>query len=97
MKYVHVYDLEEGGALMCNIDDELYGVELFAEGSDGLKCSLMVDKQLFKRFCMVGSKMCNTKPKQSTSAGFVIAHDPKDSDPERIAALEAKLKEQKYA
>jgi hypothetical protein len=97
MKYVHVYDLEEGGSLMCNIDDDLYGVEIFVEGVEGLKCSLVIDKQLFKRFCMISSKMCNTKPKQTTSAGFVIAHDPSEGDPERIAALEAKLKERKYA
>jgi hypothetical protein len=92
MKYLHVCDLEDGCTLECNIDDDLYGVEVFVKDKEGLKCSIVFDKQLFKRFCMIGSKMCNTKPKHTTSAGYVVAHDPTDNCPERIAVLEAKLK-----
>jgi len=81
MSNVRIYDLDEGCSIVCHFDDGFEAVKLDIEGLDGQKAIVLLDKHLFKRFCLVASRLNRSaKAKASTSSGFIAAYDEKDDN-----------------
>jgi hypothetical protein len=71
MQRVYIEDLEDGSFMKVFIDDKYTGVEVYTKDPEGNKCAMIIDKKLFKRFCLDASKLCKVRPVKTNHVGLV--------------------------
>ena len=71
MQMVYIEELEDGSSIKVFIDDIHTGVEVYTKDPEGNRCGMIMDKKLFKRFCLDASKLCKVRPVKKNHAGLV--------------------------
>ena len=80
MQVVQIQDLEDSCSMKVVIDDSCSGVGIYTEDTDGDKCVMTMDKQLFKRFCLSASKLCKVKAVKVNHVGLVDTYSIKEGE-----------------
>ena len=78
MQAVYIKDYEDGCSMKVFINDLNTGVEVDARDAEGNRCAMIMDKKLFKRFCLDASKLCKVKAVKVNHVGLVDTYSIKE-------------------